>query len=133
MGFRLTKTDKRLTWPSDHEFHGLEVVISRSHSISDLLPDEEDVARDPEGRPIVKNADVRKQYRKFGDERLLSWNYLEEDGSTVVPISGDSFLEIPAEIAVGIMKAANSEVFEDVVPLSQSGSSPEPTPILEAG
>ena len=95
--FVLQRREGNLTFPEDHEFHGLEIRVKLDVNISTFLEFQ-----------IVSETntaeDMRMMFLKFGDEIVLEWNLHDEDGKPV-PSTGNGFLELPPNICTAMIQS----------------------------
>ena len=95
--FVLQRRDANLTFPEDHEFHGLEIRVKLDVSISTFL----------EFQTVSETntaEDMKMMFLKFGNEIVLEWNLHDEQGKPVPP-TGDGFLGLPPNICTAMIQS----------------------------
>ena len=95
--FVLQRREANLTFPEDHEFHGLEIRVKLDVNISTFL--EFQVVSETN-----TSADMKTMFMKFGDEIIQEWNLHDEDGKPV-PSTGVGFLGLPPNICTAMIQS----------------------------
>jgi len=95
--FVLQRREANLTFPEDHEYHGLEIRVKLDVNISTFL----------EFQTVSETntaEDMKMMFLKFGDEIVQEWNLHDEDGKPV-PATGNGFLELPPNICTAMIQS----------------------------
>lgn len=101
MGYRVPKTVARIDFPTGHQYHGAEVVMSLDLSIDQVL----------ELEKLQASRDVGALYDAMG-ELLVEWN-LEDDDGPVLP-SPDALRAQPTPF-LGAVFSAYARALEGTV------------------
>lgn len=107
----------RLTWPEDHDLHGLEILCRRP-TVKQIEQAEEALSWDRNG------ASVAQMMRATIGSALISWNYRDETGNEPPP-TPDGFAQIDIQAQMEILadwQAQAIGVSKDLGKESGSGS-----------
>lgn len=83
-GFRVTKRTVVLDFDAESEYYGLEATVLASVPFETLFWFQR----------INENSDTIEALKKFGDDFLMEWNALDDNGKPY-PATGDGVLSVP--------------------------------------
>ena len=83
-GFRVTKRTVVLDFNAESEYYGLEAKVLASVPFDTLFWFQR----------ISENSDTIEALRKFGDDFLMEWNALDDNGKPY-PATGEGVLSVP--------------------------------------
>jgi len=95
--FQISRRDCVLTFPSGHEFEGLEIKAKLDVNIG-IFFEMQSMSQSS------NSEEIQLVFNKFGDDVLISWNIIDDDGSEV-DCSGKGFMTLPPSIAFSIITA----------------------------
>lgn len=114
MGFKLPQRTVTIGFDEGHDFHGLEVVLSRNAPMSLLF-----LARKSGAQ--MSDGEFFDLAEGFSEHILLSWNLEDADG-TPIPATFESVKEQPPELLVALLDKWGDVVMSPAAPLGEPSS-----------